>query len=1128
MTLLIVLVLGFGAGVLVTLGLLRQRQDARPEETDPSPDQPPSTEEPATGELSADDSTEPADSLGSTLFRLSIPLESFSDTAAHPQQLAERAEVQRACAMLLRADVPVETVTQYALGANWTLACAALEALRQRPDREGAAIQVMNQISLLRPWPLHYALEYLLSLDARLPSGAAVVGAESWWHQNQFMSSLFRNYFTKLQALGDQPAFGTWTSMSTASDPQHIEQFLKALSHPFADALAAELKAQQVARVDRAYLETIGRFWSPGEDKEPVIEPQEWKALLDSAERSIRHSAPRSVIIRGDDKTGKTSFLKILAQRLIAQHWSIFEAGGPELQAGQTYFGQLEERLKRLTQEAVVSKRIIWYVPDILQLALGGVHQSQPASILDQLAGALGAGRIIIISEATPAQYTQLLQAKPHLKNLFEAVPLHALSETRTLELVQSYVKEMEGRQSTRFDPEAVPMALQLARQYLDASQLPGSVFDLVKLAYNHCRSKGVKLVPPGEIMASLSQVTGLPRAILDAQEKVELATVRKFFDERVMGQPEAVQRIVDRIAMLKAGLTDPSKPIGVFLFAGPTGTGKTELAKTLAQYLFSSADRMIRLDMSEFKSSDSLSKIIGEAGQNAPRSDFLINQVRKQPFSVVLLDEFEKAHPNIWDLFLQVFDDGRLTDANGNAADFRHCIIILTSNLGATTHENSGLGFGARTEAFSPEQVERAIGQAFRPEFINRLDKVIVFQPLSRSLMRQILHKELRNVLDRRGLRNREWAVEWEDSAIEFLLDKGFSAQLGARPLKRAVDEYLLAPLAATIVEHRVPEGDQFLFVRSDGREIQVEFVDPDADRSSVPATPGTGEVELASIVLQAHGTDAERGVLAQEQRLIDLRLASEEWQGQALALGNEMAREDFWREPQRFETLSRLALMDRIKAAARTADAMRERLDKSRDRSGSYSGELMGRLARQIFALKAGIADALTGAPVETVVRVEPALDAMGDAAGAPAWCGQLLDMYRQWAKRRGMQLVEHVLDGSTYLLVSGFGAHRALSGESGLHVLETGDEETATSRVVARVRVVASPPGELKASKAARELKRVIEAGTVPSQVIRRYRGGDAALVRDARLGWRSGKFEQVLNGDFDLIGATATRT
>lgn len=1119
---LIVLALGFGAGVLVTLGLLRQRQpnsdntgtvSAEPEQAPPAP--------------AALPEEEPPESLGSKLFRLSTPLEVFGDSTAHPRQLMDKAEFQQASDLLRSADVPVETVTQYALGANWTLSCAAFDALRQRPDREEAALQAMNQLPRLRPWPLHFALEYLLSLENRLPSGAAVAGAESWWNDNLIIPSLFRSYFSKLEALGDPPSFGSWLSMSTSSDPQQIEQFLKSLSHPYADGLVTEMKAQQNARVDKTFLESIGRFWASGLDGDPVIEPAEWKEFLEAAERAIRHSPPRSLIIRGDEKVGKTSFIRLLAQRLFQKHWSVFEAGGPELQAGQSYVGQLEERVKRVAQEAVATKKIIWYVPDILQLAIGGTHQSQPASILDQLHGALSSGRLIIISEATPAQITQLLLLKPHLKGFFEAVPLTALSESRTLEMAHSYVTEMEARSSLRFDSEAPALALQLARQYLDASQLPGTVLDLLKLAHHHCRSMGLKTVTPGEIMASLSQVTGLPRAILDAEEKVELAHVRRFFDERVMGQPEAVQRIVDRIAMLKAGLTDPGKPIGVFLFAGPTGTGKTELAKTLAQFLFSSPDRMIRLDMSEYKTHDSLSKIIGDSGQGSPRGDFLINRVRKQPFSVVLLDEFEKAHPNVWDLFLQVFDDGRLTDANGNHADFRHCIIILTSNLGATTHENAGLGFGERSDTFSPEQVERAIGQAFRPEFVNRLDKVIVFRPLSRALMRQILQKELKNVLERRGLRNREWAVEWEDSAIEFLLDKGFTAQLGARPLKRAIDEFLLAPLAATIVEHRVPEGDQFLFVRSDGREIQVEFVDPDADRNSVPAESVTGQVQLAALMLNAHGTDAERGALAHEQRLIELQLSSDELQGLQLRLSQEMAQETFWKQANRFETLSRLALIDRVKAAARTADALRERLDKSRDRNGTYSGDLMARLARQLHALKAGVMDVISGSPVEVVVRVEPALDASGDTTGVPDWCARITGMYRGWAARRGMHAGDLDVDGTSCLVISGFGAHRTMMQECGLHILETGDDDTSSSRVVARVRVAPTPAGELKSATARRDVKKAIEGAVPVSHVVRRYRGGEAALVRDARGGWRSGKFDQVLAGDFDLIGATATK-
>ena len=390
---------------------------------------------------------------------------------------------------------------------------------------------------------------------------------------------------------------------------------------------------------------------------------------------------------------------------------------------------------------------------------------------------------------------------------------------------------------------------------------------------------------------------------------------------------------------------------------------------------------------------------------------------------------------------------------------------------------------------------------------------------------MRQILQKELRNVLERRGLRNREWAVEWESSGLEFLLDKGFSAQMGARPLKRAIDQYLLAPLAATIVEHRVPEGDQFLFVRSDGKSIQVEFVDPDADRVA-DNTDSRGEtVELAGIILQANGTDAERGSIAHEQRLLDVRFDTEEWQSLCTNLSLQMAEPEFWRQPSRFKVLSRFALMDRIKAASRTAGALRERLDKSRNSAGRYSTELMSRLARQVYGIKAGSIDFLSDAPVETAVRVEVALESGGESDGAIKWRDELLEMYRKWAAKRGMQVGEYSYAGATYLAISGFGAHRTLVDECGLHVYNDGDEDGSHSRLVARVRVAPTPPGELKAQNAGVELKKVVDAQPLSPTIIRRYRGGAASLVRDAKRGWRSGNFDGVVTGDFDLIGAVA---
>src|SRR5262249_40581945 len=287
------------------------------------------------------------------------------------------------------------------------------------------------------------------------------------------------------------------------------------------------------------------------------------------------------------------------------------------------------------------------------------------------------------------------------------------------------------------------------------------------------------------------SQLTGLPVSILDTRERIDLGSIRSFFTQRVIGQDEAVASIVERIAMLKAGLNDPSRPVGVFLFSGPTRPRQTEPAKTTAEYLFGSTERMIPLDMSEFQTPESTANILGSGMPGEP--DSLISRVRKQPFSVVLLDEFEKAHPRIWDLFLQVFDDARLTDSLGQVADFRHCIIIMTTNLGATSHQTSNLGFAPAADVFTPEQITRAISQTYRPEFQNRIDKILVFQPLTRELMRVILKKELDAVLERRGLKDRDWAVEWEFSALEFLLEKGFTPEMGARPLKRAIEQYVM-----------------------------------------------------------------------------------------------------------------------------------------------------------------------------------------------------------------------------------------------------------------------------------------------------------------------------------------------
>jgi len=254
------------------------------------------------------------------------------------------------------------------------------------------------------------------------------------------------------------------------------------------------------------------------------------------------------------------------------------------------------------------------------------------------------------------------MQIRPSLRGLFETIAIEPLPANETLALAEDVLAGMAKTTSLHFVPESAQVALDAAGQYLSGSGLPGSALLMLKLtALRATDAEGS--IGPRHILQTLSQLSGLPVSILDTREQLDLKSVRNFFAARVIGQDEAVEAIVGRIAMLKAGLNDPNKPIGVFLFAGPTGTGKTELAKAVSEFLFGSVERMIRLDMSEFQTHDSIGKILGQASAFAD-ADSLINRVRKQPFSVLLLDEFEKSHPMIWDLFLQAFDEGRLTDA--------------------------------------------------------------------------------------------------------------------------------------------------------------------------------------------------------------------------------------------------------------------------------------------------------------------------------------------------------------------------------------------------------------------------------------------------------------------------------
>ena len=1053
------------------------------------------------------------------LQKLTDILNAIGEASAHPRDLGDNATFQQAVAIFASTEVDIQMVQDYVIGANWMLATAACAALCTRPDREDAASTVAGSFRHLRPWTIYYALRYIETLDDRPPMGELLLNCPEWWADHPFLPLVFAEHFTARGKLGDAPTFGG--ALVTSSDTTTTEQMLRKIDHPDAKELLEVISSSRRSKLDGTYLQTFGRFIDKDPQRRLLVEHQALTDLLSRAEAAIGQQRPRSLLVVGEPRSGKSTFVTLLAMRLEKRGWQLFEAGNADLQAGQIYIGQLEERIRRMIAELPPDKRVLWHAPSFLQLATSGTHQGQSATILDQVLPAISAGRVVLVSEITPAALTRVLETRPSVRTAVELIRLRALAESETSSLIAQVADRLARHAIGGIDGDVVDIATHLARHYLGSSQMPGAVIDLLKLATERAQSNDAKKVTRGDVLATMAQMTGMPQAVLDDSERVDLAKLRAFFSARVIGQDEAVEAVVDRIAMLKAGLTDPTKPVGVFLFAGPTGTGKTELAKTLATYLFGSADRLIRLDMSEFQSVESMRKIVGEPGGG--EANALTDRVQKQPFSVVLLDEFEKAHSAAWDLFLQVFDDGRLTDARGLTVDFRHCIIILTSNVGSTIKQDSGPGFLAYEKVLTKDQVMKAIRQTFRPEFVNRLDRVIVFRPLTRDHMRSIVSKELSLVLERRGLRHREWAVEWEASALEFLLDKGFSTAMGARPLKRAIDQHLLAPLAATLVEHRFPEGDQFLFVRSDGRGLQVEFVDPDAPdepRPPIDVAPtaiADATITLGRMMLQPAGSAAERAALAMEMTRLEASFTDDRWTGVEEELALRMQRPDFWNQPDRRAILSRFEVMDRVKAAANTARGLAARLDRSASASGRYSRDLVARLASQLFVVGHGVEDAITDAPVEVVVSVQPVLDRGDDGATGAQWCGRLLEMYRRWAAHRGM----HASEVEELIVFSGLGAARLLQGETGLHVLDYEDSDDA-GRTIAKV-IVKATPLDLPESRSERYavLAAEIARAPQPSTVVRRYRDDTSPLVRDMKQGWRTGRVDLVFDGHFDVL-------
>ncbi len=1103
---------GLAAGLLIFF-FKRQITPAQDDAVPPTPALANSTDhaEPAEPTPASPPQDTPPESAHDRLHRLKADLEAQDDRIQRPSDLTALPGFQEAVTLLVDGGFSSDDVIHHLGGPGYVLPSIAASALPRRSDV--SLEQALATAGNLGGFALQFLLDHLQRQPDATPLPLLMRHAREWWWDFLPVRTRLRQYLEWAEA---HPGAATGAPLDDY-DEDALQQLRTVLAKFHAPALRGvehDVDSALSLRRERRVLSGFGRVMSRAGERTRFAHP-ELESALEKLHEQYTGATPKSVLVSGESGVGKTALIDLLADRLHAEGWLVFEASAAEILAGQKYIGELEQRVREMLS-VLHRKRALWRVPDFFDLLHKGSHQQDPRGILDLLVPALERGELLLLGEITPRQLAQLVIARPSAKHHFDTIALQPPSAQALTGLASTWAGFHAQRLGQEVAKESVlAEAVRMAAQYFPEQHEPGRTLRLLDDALSAATVIDPVRLPLDDesLLSAIAARSGLPREVLDDRQSLDLDALRAFFRKRVIGQDEAVDCLIDRIAMLKAGLVDSSRPIGVFLFAGPTGTGKTELAKALGELLFGSGERLLRLDMSEYQSEDAAWRLTADDAHGGVRS--LTSRIREQPFSVVLLDEFEKAHPKVWDLFLQVFDDARLTDRSGHTADFRHSIIILTSNAGATISRNASPGFtgGSSAGGYSRAQVEKTLFETFRREFLNRLDRIVLFNPLDRGLMREILHKELGRTLTRRGLRNRDWAVEWEPSAVEFLLDRGFTPDLGARPLRRAIEHHLLAPLARSIVEHRAPSGDQFLFVRSAGDRLEVQFVDPNATTTAATSAPleADDDGDLRDLVFAPHSSPGASARLRARLSTLDATVTSPDWQA---ARANDYARmgeAEFWNDNGRFEVLDRIERRDRIESALATAHRLSQRIG---DEGGD--SDFVGRLAQLLWLLGLAIDALLQGRPQDALLEIavsDP--DPQRDHAETRLWWQQLLGMYLDWARRRNMRvdvLRQDPQRCSAWLALSGFGAFDLLETEAGLHVLEQELDDQPTRRLALQVQVSPDLPGRPR---------RPSSRDSEERRISRRYRAAPSPLVRDTARGWRSGRLDRVLSGEFDVI-------
>lgn len=566
-------------------------------------------------------------------------------------------------------------------------------------------------------------------------------------------------------------------------------------------------------KILRAYTTNINE-----EVKKNKIDPIIGRASeLETIALALGRRNKNNALLVGDPGVGKTAIAEGLAFNIVngdvpefLTDYTVYNLDISSMLAGSKYRGDFEERFKQVLQALSRQGNTIMFIDEAHMISGAGAGgQNSSNDLANMLKPALAKGNIKVVASTTWDEYRKYFEKDRALMRRFQRVTVNEPTPEVSLDILKGIRKYYEEFHNVEITDEALEAAVKLSVKYQTDKKLPDKAIDLIDVACSRFKltaKEEIRVVSEFKIQFELAKMINIPEEQVAERETENLANLEKNLKSSVYGQDEAIDRIVDKIIVAQAGLKPENKPIGSFVFMGPTGTGKTETAKQLAHHLGVS---LVRFDMSEYQEKHSVAKFIGappgyvgfedNAGQ-------LIVKLQENPNCVLLLDEIEKAHPDVSTVLLQLMDNGRVTGSNGKEADARNCVLILTTNLGAKESEKNSIGFG---DTMDKDYEDGELKKYFAPEFRNRLDAIVTFAKLSKEVMIKIVGKFMCELRDQ--IKDKEVKITISDEAIDYLVEQGFDPKMGARPLQRVIDNEIRRPLSKALLFGELKQGGSF-----------------------------------------------------------------------------------------------------------------------------------------------------------------------------------------------------------------------------------------------------------------------------------------------------------------------------